>query len=130
MLENRPKTSKQVTGETGEQLACDFLVQKGHKIIDRNYRQKWGEIDIISQKDGVWHFVEVKTVIRERLIEDDYEPEDNIHPWKVKRLSRAIETYILEHKIDDEADFQNDSIAVYLKPDGGVWKIDYMEEIF
>ncbi len=130
MTENSPKTTKQVTGEKGEQLACDFLVQKGHKIIDRNYRQKWGEIDIISQKDGVWHFVEVKTVTRERLMEGDYEPEDNIHPWKVKRLSLAIETYILQHKIDDEADFQNDSIAVYLKPDGGVWKIDYMEEIF
>ncbi|MDO8183925.1 MAG: YraN family protein [bacterium] len=126
----KEKTQKQVTGEKGEQLACDFLVQKGHKIIDRNYRQKWGEIDIISQKDKVWHFVEVKTVVRERLREDDYEPEDNIHPWKIKRLSRAIETYILQHHIDDEADFQTDAIAVYLKPDGGVWKIDYLEEIF
>lgn len=124
------KTSKQVTGETGEQLACNYLVEKGHKIVERNYLKKWGEIDIISQKGQVWHFVEVKTVTRDRLRDEDYEPEDNIHPWKIKRLSRAIETYILEHKIGDEADFQADSIAVYLKPDGGVWKIDYLEEIF
>lgn len=124
------KTSKQVTGETGEQLACDYLIKFGHRIIDRNYRQKWGEIDIISQKGQAWHFVEVKTVVRGRLRDDDYEPEDNIHPWKIKRLGRAIKTYILQRKIDDEADWQADSIAVYLKPDGGVWKIDYMEEIF
>ena len=124
------KTSKQVTGETGEQLACNYLVERGHKIVERNYLKKWGEIDIISQKGQVWHFVEVKTVTRDRLRDEDYEPEDNIHPWKIKRLSRAIETYILEHRIDDEADFQADSIAVYLKPDGGVWKINYLEEIF
>lgn len=126
----KKQTSKQVTGETGEKIACNYLIKLGHRIIERNYRQKWGEIDIISQKGQIIHFVEVKTVTRERLTEGDYEPEDNIHPWKVKRLSRAIETYILQRKVKDEADWQVDSVAVYLKPDGGVWKIDYLEDIF
>ena len=62
---------------------------------------------------------------------DNYEPEDNIHPWKIKRLSRAIETYLLEKKIDDETDWQVDAISVYLEEGSGkVLKIDHLEDIF
>jgi Holliday junction resolvase-like predicted endonuclease len=61
---------------------------------------------------------------------DDYEPEDNIHPWKIKRLSRAIETYLLEKRIGDEAEWQVDSISVYLNPEQDLIKIEHLEDIF
>ncbi len=54
-------TSK-VTGNDGENRAADFLIQNGYKIIDRNWRTKGGEIDIIAMKDEVLVFVEVKTL--------------------------------------------------------------------
>ncbi|MCR5253976.1 MAG: YraN family protein [Treponema sp.] len=54
-------TSK-VTGNDGEKRAADFLIQNGYKIIDRNWRTKSGEIDIIVMKDEVLVFVEVKTL--------------------------------------------------------------------
>ncbi len=54
-------TSK-VTGNDGEKRAADFLIQNGYKIIDRNWRTKSGEIDIIAMKDEVLVFVEVKTL--------------------------------------------------------------------
>jgi len=132
------KTEKQIIGQKGEDEAVKYLKDKSFSILDRNYRKPWGELDIVAQKGSCLYFVEVKTVTRSFVVEiprglaswNDYEPEDNIHPWKIKRLSRAIETYLLEKKIDDEADWQIDSIAVYLNNKGEVLKIDHLEDIF
>lgn len=118
-------------GEKGEDLACKFLKKNEFKVLERNYKKKWGEIDIISQKQGSIHFVEVKTVTRRTLDDkNDYQPEDNIHPQKLKRLARTMETYLLEKDIDDEVDWQLDAISVYLDKERDVLKIDYMEDIF
>ena len=131
------KTSKQVVGDRGEEIACDFLKKQGYKIRDRNYLEKWGELDIVAQKGNEIRFVEVKTVSRLRQgyggqarDNNDYEPEDNIHPWKIKRLYRTIETYLLRKGIDDEVDWQLDAIAVYLNSGGEVLKIEHLEDIF
>lgn len=116
-----PKT-KQV-GDLGEDIAARYLKSKKFTIISRNYRKKFGEIDIIAQKQGAIHFVEVKTVSREIFDvnqknvsreTDEYAPEDNIHPWKLKRMRRAAETYILEHFSESDVGWQCDAIAVYL----------------
>ena len=136
------KTEKQIIGQKGEDEAVKYLKAKGFYILDRNYRKPWGELDIVAKKGSELYFVEVKTVTRS-LSEvgprgargptssfDFYEPEDNIHPWKIKRLSRAINTYLLEKKIDDETDWQVDSIAVYLNSQGQLLKIDHLEDIF
>jgi len=123
---------KSQIGQFGEDKAAEFLAQQGFKILDRNYRKKWGEIDIVAQKDNSVHFVEVKTVTRARTAVpgDDYEPEDNIHPWKRKRLRRAIETYLLakEEEMGDN-DWQVDVIAVYLdETSRTAWKIDWLQD--
>jgi putative endonuclease len=55
------KTSNRETGMIGENIACDFLVKKGYKILSRNYSTKFGEIDIVAIQKGVTVFVEVKT---------------------------------------------------------------------
>lgn len=123
-------TNKQIIGRAGEEAAGVFLKKHLFLIIDTNYRRPWGEIDIIAQKGDCLHFVEVKTVTRESLPTkpaDEYEPEDNIHPWKRKRLQRIIETYLVAKKYDDE--WQVDSIAVYLNKEGTVLKIDWLEDI-
>ncbi|MCR4284125.1 MAG: YraN family protein [Parcubacteria group bacterium] len=117
---------KRQVGELGEDIACRFLVKQGHKIRDRNYRKKWGEIDIISEKDNIIHFIEVKSVSRETLPSNvnhetnSYTPEDNVHPWKLKRIYRTIQTYLLDKKVyhtkqgEDETEWQIDIIAVFL----------------
>lgn len=113
------KREAQKVGEIGENTACVFLTKRGFKILDRNYRKKWGELDIIAEKEGILHFVEVKTVSRENLDDvlretSEYRPEENVHPWKLRRLSRAIQTYLLEKGIDDEKEWQLDVLAVFL----------------
>lgn len=126
---NMADTSKQIIGRAGEEAAGVFLKKHFFSIIDTNYRRPWGEIDIIAQKGDCLRFVEVKTVTRDRpdALDDDYEPEDNIHPWKRQRLSRIIETYLAAKKYD--GDWQVDSIAVYLNKEGKVLKIDWLEDI-
>lgn len=56
-------TEKSELGQKGEDLACVYLVEKGFKILERNYRRKWGEIDIVAvAPDKTLVFVEVKTM--------------------------------------------------------------------
>ena len=116
----------QKTGEIGENIAVKFLVKHGFSILDRNYTKKWGEIDIIAEKANKLYFIEVKSVSRETLntfIPKSYDdsderyqhrPEDNMHPWKLKRMSRTIQTYLLSKNVSDDKEWQVDLLVVYL----------------
>jgi putative endonuclease len=109
-----PHTQKQKIGEIGENVACKFLVKHNFLIKDRNYRKKWGEIDIVAEKDKILHFIEVKAVSLWQGSGQAHEPEENVHLWKQKRLARAIRTYLLEKKISEETEWQIDIMAVFL----------------
>jgi putative endonuclease len=99
-------------GRLGEDIVYRYLRQKGHQIVGRNYWQKWGEIDVISKHSGQLYFTEVKTVSRQPD-PNSFQPEENVHPAKLKRLYRAIETYLMETG-QIESDWQLDVICVYL----------------
>ena len=120
-------SEKQKIGEIGENIAVKFLMKHGFSVIDRNYTKKWGEIDIIAKKSEKLYFVEVKSVSSvdvgtladrrdsvSRETTDDYRPEDNMHPWKLKRMSRTIQTYLLSKKIGDDVEWQVDLLVVFL----------------
>lgn len=51
-------------GALGEELAVKFLMKRGYKILDRNYRRPWGELDIVAERRGKIHFVEVKALVQ------------------------------------------------------------------
>ena len=134
----------QKTGEIGENIAIKFLVKQGFTILDRNYTKKWGEIDIVAEKDSKLYFVEVKSVSRETLNDvtptdikalagkhetlDQYHPEDNMHPWKLKRLARVIQTYLLSKNLD-EKDWQVDLLVVFLSLKDKTAKIKVVKDI-
>lgn len=112
-------SEKQKIGELGETMAVEFLVKHGFSILDRNYTKKWGEIDVVAEKGGKLYFIEVKSVSHEIPDEvsrgtDDYRPEDNMHPWKVQRLSRTIQTYLLSKNVPEDKEWQVDLLVVYL----------------
>lgn len=109
------QTPKQQTGEIGEDIAVKHLVKHFFEILDRNYRKKWGEIDIVAKKDNILHFIEVKTVnVSHETKNESYQPEENVHLWKRQRLARAIKTYLLENKVPDETEWQVDVMAIFL----------------
>ena len=118
------RTEKRRLGDIGENIACDFLNRRGFAIIERNYLKKWGELDIIVKKLNIIHFVEVKTVTHGT---SEYRPEDNMHPWKLKRLSRAIQTYLLDKKLD--CDWQLDLITVKLDQQSQKARVELIENI-
>ena len=108
-------------GKLGEDLASRYLVSIGFLIERRNYWRPYGEIDVIARKGDKFHFCEVKTVTCEigdappTLISqktDNWSPEENVHPLKLWRLSRVIQTYVLS--LPESADWQFDVIAVFL----------------
>ena len=55
-------TQRKEVGRIGEGIATQFLERKGFRVVARNYRKPWGEIDIIAEKGGIVRFVEVKAV--------------------------------------------------------------------
>ncbi|MDO8555261.1 MAG: YraN family protein [bacterium] len=102
-----------VVGQIGEEIVVKHLVKQGFDILDRNYRKKYGEIDIVAKKDGILHFVEVKTVSCETM-PDGYQPEENINFFKMKRLSNVIRAYLASGSVSCETEFQIDAMAVFL----------------
>src|SRR4051812_47699136 len=90
---NDNRTAKRKVGDIGETIACQYILNKGFKILGRNYLKPYGEIDIIAEKAGIYHFIEVKTItlrIVTHVTKDEHRPEDNVHELKLKRLSNAI----------------------------------------
>ncbi|AZV45956.1 YraN family protein [Nautilia sp. PV-1] len=80
-------------GNIAEDRACSYLKEKGYRIIERNFYTKFGEIDIIAYKDGVFHFIEVKSG-------KTFEPIFNITPAKLKRIINSAQYYIKINGID------------------------------
>ncbi len=126
MFHGKP-TDKQIIGRIGEDFACDYLKKNGYKIIDRNYLRKWGEIDIVAKKGSKIHFVEVKSVTRGTS--SDYRPEDNVHAWKLQRLGRVFETYLMDKDVSDETEWQFDVVTVYLDNDKRLVKIEVIDDL-
>jgi len=130
-------TDKQVIGRLGEDSACDYLKKQGYRIIDRNYLKKWGEIDIVAQKAKKIHFVEVKSVSRTISTDksvspetfDTYRPEDNIHPWKLERLGRVIQSYLLEKDVSDDIEWQFDMATVCIDVQNKLSQVTLTEDL-
>ncbi len=123
------QTEKQKIGQIGEDIASKFLVKHGFEVIQRNYRKVFGEIDIICQKNFKFHFVEVKTVSRKTQISnfDSHRPEDNVSEKKLIRIGRTVQSYIFEHNLNNE--WQFDVITVCLDHECKTANVSVMNDI-
>ena len=144
----------QKIGALGEELVAQFLLRRNYKIIARNFRRPWGELDIVAEQKGKIHFVEVKSVsarsgdvssetispetsprqkalayIRSGKHKDRYRPEDNVHANKIKRLSRIIQTYLSGKHVSDETSWQFDVATVYIDERHKKARINFIEDL-
>jgi putative endonuclease len=125
-------SASQKVGLLGEDIACRYLGNRGFTIVERNYTKKWGEIDVIaSEKSGKLRFVEVKSVSRENIDNISHEtnirPEENMHPKKMERMARTVETYLAEK--DVRGDWQIDLVTVFIDEVGKRAKVKLWEDI-
>jgi putative endonuclease len=102
------KQENKTTGNRGETLAAECLQRKGYKILQRNYRSKWGEVDIIAKIDQTVVFVEVKT-----KSSDKYgEPWEMVNNWKIEQVKKMGEVWCREYGWEGRV--RMDVIGVYL----------------
>lgn len=84
-------------GARGEMVAWGHLTRNGYKILEKNYRCKIGEVDIIATKDGRLRFIEVKT----RTTEAFGRPEESVGSQKQHKLALLAEFYLKAKKLND-----------------------------
>lgn len=86
--------NKKITGNEGEDRACQFLKEKGFKVLERNWRTRTGEIDIIVNKDDLIVFVEVKTIpngTRDML-------QRELNQQKLQRIVKTSKCFLIKHR--------------------------------
>jgi putative endonuclease len=111
-------------GKLGEDLAAKFLQKLGFKIIERNFRKGYGEIDIIAIDQGVLVFVEVKT--SSSLFLDS--PLEHINYYKLQTLTRGANYYKLLHPELPEQ-MRIDAVSVILEKNTKDSKIELIKNI-
>ena len=110
--------NKKQTGNIGEDIACDYLVKNKYKIIARNFRTKFGEIDIIAKSpEKITIFCEVKTM-RNNELENSLIPEDQMSPVKIKKFKKISEWYANKNtNIITRQGYRLDTITILLSGD-------------
>ena len=107
------------TGQTGEDLACEYLVGKKYKILERNYRRPYGEIDIVVKAfDQALVFVEVKTLTGLDDSRVGLVAEDHLNQAKLIKFRRICEAYVAAKPelINEKKGWRMDLIAVAVNP--------------
>ncbi|MBN1689364.1 MAG: YraN family protein [Candidatus Omnitrophica bacterium] len=89
-------------------MAWNYLIEKGYKLLEKNYSCRLGEIDVVAKKEGRYRFVEIKTRAQKRF----GMPEESVHHVKQKRLVRLALWYLKEKKLG-EPPVSFDVLSVY-----------------
>jgi len=101
-------------GTFAEERGCEFLRSRNVRIIDRNVYNRFGEIDIIAMQGTTLHFIEVKSAVTYQ------QAIDNLTPFKLQKLNRAIQTYLQSKRL--ECDYCIDALIV--SDEGIEWLIN------
>jgi putative endonuclease len=96
-------------GRKGEDLAASYLCNLGWEILERNYRTRLGEIDLVCRDRDSIVFVEVKT----RTETDFARPDQSVTQRKQAKLRRLVEDYLVQHR-QESADVRFDVLGVTL----------------
>ncbi len=109
-------------GKEGEAIAANYLLNKGYKILERNYRFQKAEVDIIAVKGDTLAAVEVKM----RSSKYFGSPEAFVTPKKIQLLVKAIHYFVVKNNLDLEVRF--DIIAIVQNKES--FEIKHLEDAF
>lgn len=114
-------------GREGERRVAEYLRKRGYIIVKRNYRDRYGEIDIIAESDTELVFVEVKTRTENSMVSGF----EAITPQKQQRIYKTAGMFLQRINGDFIARFDAAEVTVYRKPDGSHgWKLRYIKNAF
>ena len=115
-------------GQLGEQLAADHLSRRGFEIVERNYRTRWGELDIVAFDGATLVFCEVKT---RRLESAAQSPFDAIRRGKRSQVRKMAGRWLCERTDRRYAEaLRFDAIGVTFDPSGRLVGIEHLEGAF
>ncbi|MCL2105504.1 MAG: YraN family protein [Oscillospiraceae bacterium] len=115
---------KKRAGDFGENYAARYLEALGYGIIARNYRSRFGEIDLIAENDRFLLFVEVKTRRRGAMVRG----EEAVDARKQEKLRLTAEYYLSREETRLQPRF--DVICIELWPNGAVYNVNHYENAF
>ena len=118
------KSNNKVTGNRGEDLAVAYLQKKHYLIIERNFRTRFGEIDIICKEAQTLVFVEVKT----KIGHDFGEPEEMVGKSKIAKVKRMGEVYLQDKGLN--VGCRVDVVAIVLENSGSVEKLEHYQAVY
>lgn len=124
------KDREESIGSIGERAARAFYEKRGYVIRDVNYRKPYGEIDIIAIKGSVLIFVEVKSVSCKtfsNVSREMYNPAENMHAGKRKRLRRIIESYLASKRYSGV--WQCDLALVFVNITARRSRVEVLEDV-
>lgn len=118
-------TQKSELGAAGEEAAAKYLESHKYKILDRNYRKSWGEIDLITlAPDKTLVFVEVKTVSGS---DPWITAEEQVTGSKLNKVKRTCSLYANEHEELSKRGWRIDVLAINLV--GKDWRVKHYENV-
>lgn len=112
------------TGTKGESLASEFLADHGYLILERNFRTKFGELDLICRRHDLYVFVEVKA----KVGYDFGIPEDMITPTKLSKVRRMAEVYLQINNL--YAPCRIDVVAIVFDTNLNVISLKHYENVY
>ncbi|MDD4989845.1 MAG: YraN family protein [Candidatus Pacebacteria bacterium] len=118
--------TKQV-GNIGENIAADYLKKNGYQILARNFKTKWGELDIVASRNKTIVFVEVKTLKFNLNKKSEFSPEDEITFHKARQLRKMAQIYLSNNKLHLDTPHQIDILAIELMENSQVANIRHTE---
>lgn len=118
-------------GKKGENLAVEYLKEKGYLIKERNFKRKWGEIDIVAydRKTKEIVFLEVKTISLKENSSPPVLPEEELTEQKRQRLKKAILSYLSKDNLDNKP-WRFDFIAIEIDKFAAKTNIRHYQDIF
>jgi putative endonuclease len=115
-------------GALGEQLAAEHLGRRGFRVLDRNFRTRWGELDIVAYDGRAIVFCEVKT---RRLARQDRTPLESVHARKRAQVRKIAMRWLAERTDRPYAPvLRFDAIGVTLDFEGRLVSLEHLEGAF
>ena len=113
-------------GQAGERLACEHLERLGLRIVERNYRTRWGELDVVAVGPDTIVFCEVKT-----RRAGPGRPFDALGPVKQGRVRKMAAEWLIERRDRPRAaELRFDAIGVTIDAAGRLLRLDHLEGAF